>query len=275
MKCWICRNEEATTREHFIKKSDLKDIFGTPTQASPHYLNAWRPSPQAGEKPLTVKRNEPVRTLRSEELTYDAKLCAKCNNQVTQPHDRAWERLSKFLRTRTPPIQPGSKIRLHKVFGNDPHESMVNVHLFFVKQFAGIITDEGIPIPLQDFSDAILFNKPHRNIFLVFFCRKVLANDQIVVSRSEVTAANVAGQSIVSAYDYQLGQITVRVVYSIDTDRRRDIAGAYHPSMGSKCIEIVSSDQASHVESSYDSNDRQVIGLLPTPRTIQANPPNP
>ncbi len=249
MKCWICGTEEATTREHFIKKSDLKDIFGTPTQSVPHYLNAWQPSSQVGEKPTTIKRNEPVRTLRSGELTYDAMLCAKCNNQVTQPHDRAWERLSKFLRTRIPDIQPGTKVRFHNVFGSNPHRSMVDVHLFFVKQFAGIIVDERIPIPLQTFSKAILAGKPHKNVYLVFFCRPLSAMEQVVVSRSEVTAANFAGQSIVTAYDYQIGRFVVRVVYDLSADRRRDIVGAYHPSVGSKCIEIVSPEQASHLKS--------------------------
>lgn len=30
-KCWIC-GEDATTGEHKTKKSDLKSVFGVPTQ---------------------------------------------------------------------------------------------------------------------------------------------------------------------------------------------------------------------------------------------------
>ncbi len=245
MKCWVCGIAEAVTREHFIKKSDLKDIFGTPTQSSPHYLNAWRPSLEDGKKPTTVKRNEPIRTLRSDELTYDAKLCAKCNNEVTQPHDLAWERLSKYLRKSTPSIKPGAKVRFHKIFGSEAHKSMVNVHLFFVKQLAGIIVDEGMPISLRAFSEAILSNKPHPHIFLVFISEQRHA--QVVVMRSEVNFVTYEGRAV-AVYDYQVDRIVVRVIYDTSAENRKNIAAAYHPSMGSKCLQVISPEKASHVE---------------------------
>lgn len=248
MKCWICGSDNANTREHILKKSDLKDRFGTPTQATPHFLNKWLPSLKVGEKPRTLKHNEQVRTLRSEELTYDSKLCAKCNNQVTQPHDRAWEKLSKYLNERTRIIRAGTKIRLHNVFANDPHKSMLNVHLFFVKQFAGLIVDEGIPISLQPFSAAILSGKPHSSILLVFISNPMPEDAQVVVGRSEVTSGNINDQSIVACYDYQIDRIVVRVIYVDSIVNRRDISGAYHPSTGGKCIEFVSRTQASHVQ---------------------------
>lgn len=246
MKCWICGIEEASTREHFIKKSDLKDIFGTPTQSSPHYLNAWRPRLENSEKPTKVKRNEPIRTLRSDELTYDAKLCAQCNNQVTQPHDLAWEKLSKYLRKKTPPIQVGAKVRFHKVFGNSAHKSMVNVHLFFLKQFAGIIVDESIPISLREFSEAILSNKPHPHVSLVFIIEHRHA--EVVVMRSELNFCTYEGRSV-AVYDYQVDRIVVRVVYDTSTEKWTGIAAAYHPSRGIKCVQLVSPEQASHVRS--------------------------
>lgn len=246
MKCWVCGIAEGDTREHFIKKSDLKDIFGTPTQSAPHYLNAWRPSLKSGKKPTTVKRNEPIRTLRSDELTYDARLCAKCNNEVTQPHDLAWEKLSKYLRKKAPLIQVGAKVRFHKIFGNDAHKSMLNVHLFFVKQFAGIIVDESMPISLRVFSEAILSNKPHPHISLVFISEQRHA--QVVVMRSEVNFQTREGRSV-AVYDYQVDRVVVRVIYDTSPENRKNITAAYHPSMGSKCIQIISPDQASHVES--------------------------
>ena len=37
-KCWIC-GDAATTGEHKTKRSDLRSVFGIPTQSNPLYLH--------------------------------------------------------------------------------------------------------------------------------------------------------------------------------------------------------------------------------------------
>jgi hypothetical protein len=41
-KCWICGVNDANSGEHLIKKSDLRDVMGKPTQAAPFTLQRHR-----------------------------------------------------------------------------------------------------------------------------------------------------------------------------------------------------------------------------------------
>jgi hypothetical protein len=82
--CWICGNPEATTREHKIKRTDLKQVFGEISQANPHY---W----MSGEQVKTVG------SLKADILKMGTRICNECNSKRTQPHDLAWEALSAWL----------------------------------------------------------------------------------------------------------------------------------------------------------------------------------
>jgi hypothetical protein len=75
MKCWIC-GSEANSGEHVIKASDLKDVFGNITQKNPIYTHT------------RLRKNQPIRGIKSDTLKYSARICARCNNELTQPHDR-------------------------------------------------------------------------------------------------------------------------------------------------------------------------------------------
>ena len=78
MKCWICGNEEATTREHRSKASDLRSLFGNPTQADPLYLHTDQ------------RRNRKVGSLKADVLKFTHRICLTCNSTTTQQHDYAW-----------------------------------------------------------------------------------------------------------------------------------------------------------------------------------------
>src|ERR1700722_5012471 len=53
-KCWIC-GEAATSGEHKTKRSDLRSVFGIPTQSSPLYLHdAERRNRRVGSLDATV-----------------------------------------------------------------------------------------------------------------------------------------------------------------------------------------------------------------------------
>jgi hypothetical protein len=85
--CWICNRNEANSGEHKTKRSDLLAVLGKPTQETPFYFHDL-------EKP-----NRPVKSLDAKILKSPVRICADCNNARTQPHDRAWERMSDRLRT--------------------------------------------------------------------------------------------------------------------------------------------------------------------------------
>ncbi len=112
LDCWIC-GDPATTGEHKTKQSDLKAVLGTPTQTQPFYYSA------------ETTRNRQLPSYRADFLKSASRLCPKCNNQRTQPYDRAWEKLSDWLRTHDPPIKPGDSF-----FFDGATEQMRNVQLY-------------------------------------------------------------------------------------------------------------------------------------------------
>ena len=141
--CWICGKDPATTGEHGTKRTDLRDAFGTVTQGQPLFLHNAK------------RRNRRVGSLDAKPLKLPGKLCSKCNNERTQPHDMAWEKLSVGLRAWKPAIGPGTVIWPKRIFGADRAQEMLNVHLFFVKLFGCHIAGNNITIGLTGLAEAI------------------------------------------------------------------------------------------------------------------------
>src|SRR5271156_3191658 len=81
--CWICNRNEANSGEHKTKRSDLLAVLGRPTQEEPFYYSDLE------------RLNRPVASLDAKILQAPIRICAECNTTRTQPHDRAWEHMSK------------------------------------------------------------------------------------------------------------------------------------------------------------------------------------
>ena len=153
--CWICKQEEATTREHRSKRSDMKAVLGDSGGVFMH---------------TDQRRNRRVQSIDSKFVKFEPSLCAICNNRRTQPHDLAWEALSASLRRRAPPLKVGSFVRCDGIFRYDTSQKMKDVHLFFVKWLGCQIVEANIPIEpnLCTFGAAIMADKPHKNVWLSF-----------------------------------------------------------------------------------------------------------
>jgi hypothetical protein len=153
--CWICRKAKALTGEHAVKKSDLKRIFGR-SGAYP--------------EPLQLRSEEGTQDVYnddSELLRFKTKICGECNHVRTQQHDRAWEALSKAFGNRAP-LNPGDEINLTEVFPKETRDQMTRVQLYFVKVFGCAMLDEGLKVDLQTFSDAIINQSCHPDVYLLF-----------------------------------------------------------------------------------------------------------
>jgi hypothetical protein len=125
--CWICKTNKADSGEHKTKRSDLLSVLGKPTQAEPFYYHDLH------------KANRPVGSLDAKILKSPVRICAYCNNTRTQPHDRAWERMSDRLRSRR--LAVGHSVRCNRIFGYLTKREMLNVHLFFVKLFGCMLAE--------------------------------------------------------------------------------------------------------------------------------------
>jgi len=225
MKCWICGGD-ANSGEHLIKVSDLKSLFGHVTQELPLYFHTDQ------------ERNQPIRGIKSDKLKYKALLCSRCNNERTQPHDMAWERLSTYLRDRQPPIRQSMLVRLDRAFPGSVSKSMLAVHLFFVKLFGCLIMENNIPIEIEQFSRSVMQGLPHPKVWLAFWTG--LHHPGIKhVGCSQVETAQWAGSVAYASWFYVIDKVAVNVMYAEPGERRKGLVHAWHPLSVGKYVRIV------------------------------------
>ena len=220
-RCWIC-GDDGTTREHKTKKSDLKSVFGMPTQAQPMYYHDAN------------RRNQLVRSLDAKILKSPSRLCEACNTSRTQAHDLAWAHMSVWLRSRHPRIRPGDVIRGNRIFPYNTAAEMLNVHVFFLKQFGGLIEEsEGkITIDVKPFGTAIIVGRAHPNVYLQFGIGPFVEGKS-VTGRSDFKGLKIAsGGCVLGMWWYQVDGLTVNVIYADPRENWRNMHRTWHPHRG-------------------------------------------
>jgi hypothetical protein len=218
--CWICGGGAAETREHRAKASDLRSLFGDFTQADPLYFHTAQ------------RRNFRVGSLKADVLKFSHRICIQCNSTRTQPHDRAWAVLSETLRSRRPPIAPGAILRANGIFPYDTKRAMRNVHLYFVKAFGCQIVEGGIPIDIGQFSKAILDGRPHPNLYLALGPTPKAPGEPVIAGGSDVQVAMLGKQCAFATWFYEVGNLSVNVMYAIDGEKGQGLVQAWHPRSG-------------------------------------------
>jgi hypothetical protein len=218
MDCWIC-GDPATTGEHKTKQSDLRAVLGEPTQARPFFYHDE-----------TRVRNRPIGSYRGDFLKSASRLCARCNNQRTQPHDLAWERMSYWLRARTPPIRAGDFVRADRIYSYSATREMRNVHLYFTKLTGCHLVEAGVKFDQITLADSILTGKPNPYIHLKFG----ISRSGLLVGMSNLEAILASDKSLAFAvWIYSLDKLVVHVMYAIADERRDGLINAWHPRSGS------------------------------------------
>jgi uncharacterized CHY-type Zn-finger protein len=225
MKCWIC-GDEANTREHQIKASDLKSVFGHITNKSPLHFHTNK------------VRNHYIQGIKSDKLKYKTLICAHCNNELTQPNDKAWERLSNHLRDRKPPIKPSMKICLSRVFPGSVSKSMLDVHLYFLKLFGCLITEKKIPLDINQFAQSILKGVPHPKVWLTL-CTGLQHPSIKHVGCSQVETAQIEGRITYASWFYVVDKVAINIIYAEPHEHRKGLVHAWHPSTVGKRIRVV------------------------------------
>lgn len=156
-------------------------------------------------------------------------MCARCNNQRTQPHDRAWEILSNSFREHYSPITPGAIVRADRVFKTDAKKQLLNVYLFFVKQFGCRVEADSVPLELTSFASSILENKPHPNLF-IRFGQAAWAIKGHTMGVSKMNGLQKDGKCRAASFFYHLSDLAVCVTYNENKDAWRGYPNAWHPS---------------------------------------------
>lgn len=222
-KCWICGND-GTTGEHKSKRSDMRAVFGKPTQTEPLYLHDRK------------NRNRRIGSLDNKRLKSNARLCPKCNNERSQPYDRAWEYMSNKLRIQQPPIVAGSSIRANKIFTYNTRVHMVEVHLFFVKLFGCHIAEANIPIDVSGFADAFMNSKPHPFVYLRF---GLFQPERTMVGMTDLATDQFPdGSCAFASWFYFVDWLGVNVMFAVEGEKREGLVDAWHPRFGTKKLVI-------------------------------------
>ena len=223
MDCWIC-GAPATTGEHKTKQSDLRSLVGAPSQAKPLYYHD------------NSTKNRAIGSYDQEFLKSASRLCAKCNNQLTQPYDRAWEKLSEALRAQNPAIKPGDSVSINSVFPDGSAGKMLDVQLFFTKLTGCHLMEANIKFDQPSLSLSILRAESNPYIYLKFGTSK----DGGLIGMTDMHADTLASDNscAFAVWCYSLGTLAVHVMYAIKGERRDGLVGAWHPSFGASQLVI-------------------------------------
>lgn len=211
--CWICGTNKADSGEHKTKRSDLAAVLGGASEESPLYFHDLE------------RHNKPIKSLDAKILKAPIRICQECNSARTQPHDRAWEKMSADLRGRD--LVVGRWVRANRIFHYDTKQQMIDVQLFFLKLFGCMIAEAkangfDVPMDLASFSEAIMSGRPHPEVHLQF------GKGDGTVGRSNLHCWKTDKGCVGGGWLYQLGSIAVSVLF-VQTgcwERRDDI---WHP----------------------------------------------
>ena len=132
MICWICNNCEASSKEHIIKKSDIKRAYG-------------QGSYKGGSAPVHVKNGamNHVQGADSKLLKYKESLCHHCNNTFTQPFDRAYDTFVDFVYNNSDEIVRKRFIDFSEVYGERFEEGQLDLYKYLAKSFGCRLADAG------------------------------------------------------------------------------------------------------------------------------------
>ena len=224
LPCWICNQNRANSGEHKTKRSDLLAVLGKPTEAEPFYYHDLE------------EQNHPVKGLNAQILKSPVRICTECNSTRTQPHDRAWERMSDRLRGRR--LKVGEWVRANRIFPYDTRREMKSVHLFFLKLFGCMLSEakangHEVPIDIVPFSQAIMLGRAHPQVHLQF------GRCDGTVGRSNLYCWTTQHGSVLAGWLYELDTIAVSVLFA-QAERWGHRTDLWHPNShtGSKRFQI-------------------------------------
>lgn len=216
VSCWIC-GDVADSREHRIKKTDLKESFGDFSQSKPIFIST------------DGKLNKPAGSLKSDRLKFGKNICRLCNGTLTQPYDLAWGSLSNALANVIKSNPAVKTLKASKVFSLNARIEMLRVHLFFLKWLGCCISEEGYSFDQEAFSLCLRMQKPHPQLFISFGIStfpNALGDNGIATVSDDDNRKIIRGN-----YFYFAGrQIVVNVILAGLGERLIAMDGAWHPS---------------------------------------------
>ena len=220
--CWICNSKPANSGEHIIQDRDIKRSFSI------------KPGDPLFIRTSTIK-NLKVQSCRSNRLKFSKVICENCNTTLTQPHDLDWQKLSEFLNDNS--FSAGKKLRFNRVFPYNTRRSMYNVQLHFVKKLGCAIVEDNIPIDISSFSEALLENKCHPNVYIGFTDRLLEeGKNYIEISDIQYWHSNDVVSCMIWSFSFE--KFTVVMMYAAEGESRTGQSILWNPRSNPNCISI-------------------------------------
>jgi hypothetical protein len=119
--CWWCENE-ADSREHIFKKSDLKRIYGNTS-----YTHEFAPIIDDGINQRKVQGPN------SRFVKWQANLCSNCNNAKSSSFDKAYDEFIKNVQPFFIEIMNNKFIDLQLIFGDEWEIKFKNLLKYYTK----------------------------------------------------------------------------------------------------------------------------------------------
>jgi hypothetical protein len=187
-------------------------------------------------------RNVPKRTVKDAAFKSKALLCSNCNNTLSQPYDKAWEKLSASLRNHGS-LKPRRFVKLNKIFPQH-RKRMLDVHLYFVKLFGCHIVENRIPIDIGSFAEAVLNGTAHPRVFIAIG-PTTFSEGKKIAGWSEIHGAQTDdGRCIFAQWFYHVDNVAVLVMYAEPGPRWARLSQAWHPNTQGRLLQLASFEES-------------------------------
>lgn len=156
MKCWICK-KPADTREHVIKQSDIRRLFGR------------GPYPK-GKRLKKIDQNQCKKLIQSEDsiyIKYQKSLCKECNSSLSQSWDEAYDKFMEYCISHESELKMNRKIDFKSIAVHDTGTFSKSLYSYFIKSF-GCQLQEGGQIPPIELSEFLLEKRNNTNLKITF-----------------------------------------------------------------------------------------------------------
>tara|TARA_R100000687_G_scaffold83637_1_gene88064 strand:+ start:5402 stop:6106 length:705 start_codon:yes stop_codon:yes gene_type:complete len=226
--CWICEKNPADSKEHMVKASDLRALYGKISHEMPVYFHGGK------------NKNIPVRSAKSNRFKTGPVICQKCNNSGTASHDEAWAKFARYTLSNWKSISENRKIKMQRIYPGSTRRDSILMQLYFCKLFGCRIADEEIPIDLAPFRQSIINNEPHPGLFLIFTNSRIDPKGLGYSGISEVHALEKqgSGKPMCATWYYSLGEFCVQLMWYHSSFNGRLMPYSWNPLKIGKIINI-------------------------------------
>lgn len=166
MNCWICGNV-ADSEEHKIKASLLKKSFGKKYGSkNPHVF-------------IQGEDYTYLESYKSKALKFPKVICIKCNNNLTKPHDNAFDIFVEYSSNNYKFLLENETIDFKLIYGSDWQTQRNNFYKYIAKHLGCKIVTGDKPFDISELSSFIKNNFLTSKLYITFNLKEGIHNTMI------------------------------------------------------------------------------------------------